>query len=519
MSRVEAFPTTSSPAPSARSTLRSGSDDGAGFEVAIRSQLDAGRADRSRERSEPSTASERARERSQRPPRDRAVMRPGSPIHEDRQVRSDRDRPVRAELAGGSQHEVHVARPGGDGHAAPTPDAAASQPSSDAAAATSLEAGTGTSTVGAPVVDSALAAGGLEQAAAAMTTGGPTGGPTMRTSSDETVVAATQAATTAAPTRPAGATAADAAAPTAEAPAADATGPGATPATHSAAGQPTDGHAGAHGGGQPGQPGSGQTGSGPADGSPVPTLVHGRPAALAGPTGTTGDGTTGSSTGPTVAAADGALVTLEAHAVPLTTSTSTSAVPQQAAVGLPTAAVDAAAATAAAPPSTGATVATPGATAPAANPVVPLSTQAQVLGAVSPLLTGPDGTHRVTVHLEPENLGKVRVQVSLSGGEVALHLIAADAVTRETLRLGLPELRAQLEQSGLRTADMDVRSGPSDLFGRDTGAGTDASGGRAARPVPGAAPQHRTTTGGTALPDLNPASRSLSHDVALDVRM
>ena len=250
--------------------------------------------------------------------------------------------------------------------------------------------------------------------------------------------------------------------------------------------------------------------------SPAPTLVHGRPAALTGAPRPDGAVETDPAALPTAVPQSGA----DSSAGPTSSATVTAI--QTAAPAIPLAAADAAsnaaAAAAVAPTAatTGAATATPVAPAPAPHPVVPPPPQAQVLSAMSPLLTGPDGTHRVTVHLEPENLGKVRVQLSLSGGEVAVHLIAADAATRETLRQGLPELRAQLELSGLRTAGMDVQSGSADLFGREAGAG--AGGGAAPRGGHGAIPGHRTTTADTPTPP-NPTARSLSHDVALDVRM
>jgi hypothetical protein len=143
-----------------------------------------------------------------------------------------------------------------------------------------------------------------------------------------------------------------------------------------------------------------------------------------------------------------------------------------------------------------------------------------VLAAVSPLLRGPDGSHRLTLQLAPEHLGRVRVEVTVSGAEVALHLVAADAGTRETLRHGLADLRAQLEQSGLRTTEVDVRLGSPDQGGAG---GADLSrsdrepsarGGHGA--VPGRAShgephgEHRTGA---------PAPRPATPDVLLDVRM
>jgi hypothetical protein len=152
-----------------------------------------------------------------------------------------------------------------------------------------------------------------------------------------------------------------------------------------------------------------------------------------------------------------------------------------------------------------------------AAPTVPVPpVQAQVLAAVSPLLRGPDGSHRLTLQLAPEHLGRVRVEITVSGAEVALHLVAADAVTRETLRHGLAELRSQLEQSGLRTTEVDVRQGTPDQGG-SAGADLAASdhqpspkGGHGA--VPGRGAQGDPRVGA-------PVPRPATPDVGLDVRM
>ncbi|KQZ89598.1 hypothetical protein ASD62_10065 [Phycicoccus sp. Root563] len=528
MTRVEMFPV----APATPVTAPVGgrnADDGAGFEVAIRSQLDSGRGVHARDRVDPADPRGRSTvsERSQRPTPDSVFERPDRPIQSDRTDRTD--------------HPHHPIRPGHPGHPArferPTRDessagpvhgkdpsassskgagdfvARASQPSSEADHAP--EPGT-TTAVGTPTTGgeaTVVAAGATSSATSnlsASTPGAPDG--------TSAVAAATQAeATAATDALPTGA--GDVAAGTPAAGTTDADQVAARPEGGQSGGaQPGEAQSGGAQSGT-GQGGAGQQGSGQSEG-PVPTLVHGRPASLGGVASSRADA--GTDTSVTGAAPTGQVTPVDAATVPVTAGVAPALAAATVTSGLTsTAAADAAAAasaTAPAAPATGTTAASPAATAPAANPVVPLPPQAQVLSAVSPLLTGPDGTHRVTVHLEPENLGKVRVQLSLSGGEVALHLIAADAATRETLRQGLPELRAQLEQSGLRTAEMDVQSGPSDLFGQ-AGAGAGTSGGHAPRTGHGAIPHHRTTTADTALPSPSPTTRSLSHDVALDVRM
>jgi hypothetical protein len=83
----------------------------------------------------------------------------------------------------------------------------------------------------------------------------------------------------------------------------------------------------------------------------------------------------------------------------------------------------------------------------------------QVVRAVSPLLRGPDGTHRLVLHLEPEHLGALRVQLSVNGSDVAVQLVASDSGTREALRQNVDGLRAHLEGLGLRSTGIDVLSG------------------------------------------------------------
>jgi hypothetical protein len=123
--------------------------------------------------------------------------------------------------------------------------------------------------------------------------------------------------------------------------------------------------------------------------------------------------------------------------------------------------------TGAAPPGPAA-AATTGDVRPAQAALPP---QAQVLNAVSPLVTTADGTHRLTVHLAPAHLGSVQVHLVVSGGEVSVRLTAADPLTGDALRHGAAELRSHLERIGLRPGGVDVQVGPDDPA-RDLTAGT-----------------------------------------------
>ena len=504
-------------------------DDGARFEVAIRSRLESGRGSRAGDRVDPADPRSRSivSARNQRPTLDPVLERP-QPSRPSSIKATHGAPPVRQRTAeaaapvGSTSTQVEgprVASPG----TTPTPDAVAvagaetpvATPvpeATPAPAATTPASTTPAATTPAATAPAASTAGDSDSATSITSTDSRSAqqpavdqrGPVV---GDDTSVIAAAAQPAASPAEARTAVAATQP-PATGAPAQD------TPAT----GQPDSDQAqsGQSGSGQPGQSGSGQPGSGQA-GTGVPVLAHGRPAvlaaAMAGSDSVLAADPAAGATGVPLVGTDSA---------PVPTAPPAAAATQAATPGVALGVVDAGSATAAAAavalaptaPTTGTATATPVVPAPVPHPVVPLPAQAQVLSAMSPLLTGPDGTHRVTVHLEPENLGKVRVQLSLSGGEVAVHLIAADAATRETLRQGLPELRAQLEQSGLRTAAMDVQSGAADLFGR-----TGADGGPAQRGGHGAVPGQRTSTADTVLPTPIPTARSLSHDVALDVRM
>ncbi|GAA2735683.1 hypothetical protein GCM10009867_18580 [Pedococcus aerophilus] len=552
MSRVDVtIPAPAAVAPAKPGGRSAASDDGASFEVAIRSQLDSGRPGQTRsthprpvherpvherpvherqvhERSDPADPRDRSAvsERSQRPVVDTVFERPDRPSGKDStevapasqpssgsepqpvqqpaaQVASSAASAATVPAASGAVPAGPTTSPaGGSGAAAPGVDGVSSSAGSvtAASAAPATVVAPATQAEGSAATDVGHAAATPTDSVgttAVSTPAGTSGAPGSAVGTQAVGQAAGQAAASSTSTSQ----------PTTEG---TTTGPSTTPTATAGSGQ-----AGADG------TGAGQTGSGQGDGALVPTLVHGRPPALGGAGARAGLGT--DAAGATAPAGTDGLtaVTTSVDAttvgsIPVTAVATSPVLAPASAV--PTGVDLAAAATVPTAPTTGTASAVPVTTAPLANPVVPLPPQTQVLNAMSPMFTAPDGTHQVTVHLEPENLGKVRVQLTLSGGEVALHLVAADAATRETLRQGLPELRAQLEQTGLRTAGMDVQSGSPDLFGQaGAGSGTGAGSGAAPRAGHGAIPGHRGADTGPATP--NPTSRSLPSDVALDVRM
>jgi flagellar hook-length control protein FliK len=98
--------------------------------------------------------------------------------------------------------------------------------------------------------------------------------------------------------------------------------------------------------------------------------------------------------------------------------------------------------------------------APAPPPAAPPATQ--VVTQLAPVLEGPDGSYTLSLQLYPEELGAVQVEVSMRGGEISLALHAADEVSKEVLRAALPQLREQLEATGLTATDVSVDSGKPD---------------------------------------------------------
>ncbi|NUU15881.1 hypothetical protein HP550_01275 [Cellulomonas humilata] len=138
---------------------------------------------------------------------------------------------------------------------------------------------------------------------------------------------------------------------------------------------------------------------------------------------------------------------------------------------------------------------------PTAQPAPP--PLAEQLGARLTALTGPGGLshgrHILTVPVDPENLGPVRIVAHIGPESVRVELVGATEASREALRGALSELRRDLAASGL-TVDV----GPDG--GRPDGHEPDPRGA-----VPWQQPRVPTTDPGTpapAAPD-RPPSRGL----------
>lgn len=124
--------------------------------------------------------------------------------------------------------------------------------------------------------------------------------------------------------------------------------------------------------------------------------------------------------------------------------------------------------------------------APAAGPVA-----GQVFPEVVRMVTRGDGTQRLTLRLSPENLGEVRIVVTVRDGGVEVRL-AAGADAQNALRHGTADLRRLLESIGATSTQVVVR----DLPGAATSTFTATS---AAQPAgTGAGSTYADTNGGHA---------------------
>ncbi len=94
-----------------------------------------------------------------------------------------------------------------------------------------------------------------------------------------------------------------------------------------------------------------------------------------------------------------------------------------------------------------------------AAPVQAPSIPDQVFGEITGLTSRGNGTHRITMKLQPEQLGEVRVVLTLREGTVHVRL-AAGQEARAALLDGSPELSRLLEHTGATETRIVVRELP-----------------------------------------------------------
>ncbi|QBX55237.1 flagellar hook-length control protein FliK [Nocardioides seonyuensis] len=116
------------------------------------------------------------------------------------------------------------------------------------------------------------------------------------------------------------------------------------------------------------------------------------------------------------------------------------------------------------------------ASAPATTPTTTSGTDAarpvpvvsQLAPEVTRMVSRGNGVHHVTMLLQPEALGEVRVTLTVRNGEVLVRLAAGDDAQRALLE-GAPELRRVLELAGTGDARVVVRDLPSATPGSQQG--------------------------------------------------
>lgn len=96
------------------------------------------------------------------------------------------------------------------------------------------------------------------------------------------------------------------------------------------------------------------------------------------------------------------------------------------------------------------------ATTPAPPAAEPLPVPDQIVEQVSPLIDRGEGTHEVTIDLDPADLGRLRLSVTSEDGVVSIRVLADDPATRRLLQESIEQLRAALEGAGVQTGDLDV---------------------------------------------------------------
>jgi hypothetical protein len=127
---------------------------------------------------------------------------------------------------------------------------------------------------------------------------------------------------------------------------------------------------------------------------------------------------------------------------------------------------------------------------------------------LAPLRAGPDGTHQLTILLNPEELGPVSVTATVKGDQLSVQLTGATDVGRDALRAALPQLERDLRDGGFATLNLNVREAPQpDLLRPAWAQGTTpATGAQPAQAAPPAAPPHATQPAPAAAPVASTAT-------------
>ncbi|MDE3204246.1 MAG: flagellar hook-length control protein FliK, partial [Acidobacteriota bacterium] len=100
------------------------------------------------------------------------------------------------------------------------------------------------------------------------------------------------------------------------------------------------------------------------------------------------------------------------------------------------------------------------------------SAGSQVVSVLTPMLTGAQGTHQISLQLHPEGLGVVDATVTVQAGHITVELRAESATGHQALDAALPQLRQELSGGGGQGATVLLSHG--DSRGRQSGQGAPA---------------------------------------------
>ncbi|WP_163276514.1 flagellar hook-length control protein FliK, partial [Cellulomonas iranensis] len=159
----------------------------------------------------------------------------------------------------------------------------------------------------------------------------------------------------------------------------------------------------------------------------------------------------------------------------------------------------------------------PAAAAPVAVPAtqpVPAVPLAEQLGArLRSVGELGAGRHVLTVPVDPEHLGPVRVVAHITHDAVRLDLVGATDAAREALRGTLAELRRDLQAAGLQA---ELGLGGRDEAGGRAGQDLDQGrGGRSGRPADGAVTPRGADGDAPATPHSTPRARPGALDLVV----
>jgi flagellar hook-length control protein FliK len=172
---------------------------------------------------------------------------------------------------------------------------------------------------------------------------------------------------------------------------------------------------------------------------------------------------TGTAPTPDGVASTRGAVPVDAAAVATAMSTETSPLAHG---GSPVEAADAPAAVSSAPVASAPTVSTPAPSAPAPHapasaPTLPdpAAVATQLTARLGALRTAPAGDHVLTVRVDPDSIGPVRVVAHIGADGVRIELAGGTDAARDALRTALPDLRRDLAGLGM-SADLDLADQP-----------------------------------------------------------